>query len=53
MDWIEITVHTTTEGADIASQALCDAGSNGVSIEDRNDFDETRTSARPGPVGLD
>ena len=42
MDWIEITVHTTTPGADAVSQALCDAGSNGVSIEDKNDFAENQ-----------
>lgn len=50
MDWIEITVHTTTEGAEIASQALCDAGSNGVSIEDRNDFAENQRA--PGQWDL-
>lgn len=38
MDWLQITVHTTTEGSDIVSQALMDAGSNGTSIEDRNDI---------------
>ena len=37
MDWVEITVHTTTEGSDIVSQALIDAGTTGVSIEDKND----------------
>lgn len=50
MDYIEITVHTTTAGADIASQALCDAGSNGVSIEDRNDFNENQRA--PGQWDL-
>lgn len=38
MDWLQITVHTTTEGSDIVSQVLMDAGSNGTSIEDRNDI---------------
>lgn len=37
MDWIEVTVHTTTEGSEIVSQALIDAGAGGTSIEDRND----------------
>ena len=50
MNWIEITVHTTTEGADIASQALIDAGSTGVSIEDKNDFDENQRA--PGQWDL-
>lgn len=50
MDWVEITVHTTTEGADIVSQALMDAGSSGVSIEDKNDFDENQRA--PGQWDL-
>ncbi|MGN1069435.1 MAG: 50S ribosomal protein L11 methyltransferase, partial [Candidatus Fimadaptatus sp.] len=50
MNWIEITVHTTTEGADIASQALIDAGSTGGSIEDKNDFDENQRA--PGQWDL-
>lgn len=37
MDWIELSVLTTTEGSDIVSQQLIDAGSAGTAIEDRND----------------
>ena len=36
MDWIEITIETTSEGADIAAQVLYDAGVTGVVIEDPN-----------------
>jgi ribosomal protein L11 methyltransferase len=38
MDWIELTVLTTTEGADIVSAQLIEAGSAGTVIEDRNDI---------------
>lgn len=37
MDWMEITVLTSTAGADMVSQILMDAGSSGTMIEDRND----------------
>ena len=37
MDWMEITVLTTTAGADMVSQILMDAGSSGTMIEDKND----------------
>ena len=35
MDWIELTVHTTTEGADIVSEALMAEGATGTMVEDR------------------
>lgn len=38
MDWIEIAIRTTTEGADSVAQLLMDAGSAGASIEDRADI---------------
>lgn len=38
MDWIELTVLTTTEGSDIVSAHLIEAGSAGTVIEDRNDI---------------
>ncbi len=38
MDWIELTVLTTTEGSDVVSQLLIDEGSAGTVIEDRNDI---------------
>lgn len=37
MDWMELTVLTTTAGADMVAQLLMDAGSSGVMIEDKND----------------
>ena len=37
MDWMEYTVLTTTEGSDLVSQVLMDAGSTGTMIEDKND----------------
>ena len=37
MDWLEYTVLTTTEGSDLISQVLMDAGSTGTMIEDKND----------------
>jgi len=37
MDWMEVTVFTTTAGADMISQILMDAGSSGTMIEDKND----------------
>ena len=37
MDWIEITVATNTEGADIVSEALMRQGAVGTQIIDRND----------------
>ena len=38
MDWIELTVHTTTEGSDIVSEALMAEGATGTMIEDRADI---------------
>ena len=37
MDWMEITVLTSTAGADMVSHILMDAGSSGTMIEDKND----------------
>ena len=37
MDWMEYTILTTTEGSDLISQVLMDAGSSGTVIEDKND----------------
>ena len=37
MDWMGITVLTTTAGADMVSQVLIDAGTLGTMIEDKND----------------
>ena len=38
MDWIELIVHTTTEGTDEVSSVLMDAGAAGTMIEDRADI---------------
>lgn len=37
MNWLEYTVLTTTEGSDLISNLLIEAGSKGVMIEDKND----------------
>ena len=37
MDWIEISITTNTQGADIVSEALMRAGSKGTQIIDRAD----------------
>ena len=37
MDWMQYTILTTTEGSDLVSQILLDAGSAGTMIEDKND----------------
>ena len=38
MDWVEITVHTTTFGADIVSEQLMQEGATGTMDEDRADI---------------
>lgn len=38
MEWVEITVHTTTLGADMVSEALILHGSTGTMVEDRADI---------------
>lgn len=38
MDWLEITVHTTTAGADIVSEQLMQEGAAGTMVEDRADI---------------
>ena len=37
MDWIQLTVVTTTEGSELVSAALMEAGSAGTMIVDKND----------------
>ena len=46
MNWMEYTILTTTEGSDLISQILMDAGSTGTMIEDKNDV-----SANQRPEG--
>ena len=38
MEWIELIVHTTTEGSDPVSEVLMSHGASGVMIEDRADI---------------
>lgn len=38
MDWVELTIHTTTAGADIVSEALMSEGATGTMVEDRADI---------------
>ena len=38
MEWIELIVHTNTEGSDRVSGILLDAGASGTMIEDRSDI---------------
>ena len=38
MEWIELIVHTTTEGTDSVSAVLLEAGATGTMIEDRADI---------------
>ena len=38
MEWIELVVHTTTEGTDSVSDILMESGASGTMIEDRSDI---------------
>ena len=38
MEWIELTIHTTTPGADLVSEALMQEGATGTMVEDRADI---------------
>ena len=38
MEWVELIVHTTSEGSDPVSDILMDAGASGTMIEDRADI---------------
>ena len=38
MNWIELIVHTTTEGSDWVSDCLMDLGASGTMIEDKSDI---------------
>ena len=38
MDWIELIVHTTTQGSDSVSDILMEYGASGTMIEDRSDI---------------
>ena len=38
MEWIELVIHTTTEGSEIVSNMLTDLGCGGTMVEDRADI---------------
>jgi len=38
MEWLELTVHTTTQGADLVSQQMMALGADGTQIQDRADI---------------
>ena len=38
MEWIELIVHTTTEGSDLVSDLMVELGSGGTMVEDRADI---------------
>lgn len=48
MNWIELTVLTTTEGAEVVSEQLIEAGSAGTMIEDRQDVHDYASSRVEG-----
>ena len=48
MEWIELTIHTTTAGADLVSEALMQEGATGTMVEDRADIpDPTKPNGTP------
>ena len=46
MKWIELTVHTTSECAELVADLLFESGGNGVAISDRNDVLDFMKSGR-------
>ena len=38
MNWIKMTIRTTTEGAELVTALLMELGINGAMIEDKNDI---------------
>ena len=38
MNWIELTIRTTSEGSEVAAELLMEAGAKGTLIEDKRDF---------------
>ncbi|MBQ3864669.1 MAG: 50S ribosomal protein L11 methyltransferase [Clostridia bacterium] len=45
MEWLEVTVHTTSIGSELIAEILEETGSHGASIEDRNDLDDMQRPA--------
>ena len=48
MDWIQVTVLTSTQGSELVSEQLIEAGSAGTMIEDINDVTEYENSRPEG-----
>ena len=48
MEWMEVAVHTTTQGSDVVSALLMELGSTGTEILDRADIPDP---GAPGPTG--
>ncbi len=48
MDWVQVTVMTTSEGAELVSQLLIELGSGGTMIEDKKDVEEYGASRPEG-----
>lgn len=46
MEWVQLTVTTTSECADVVAMLLMDLGSDGTSIKDRRDVEEVLSSKR-------
>jgi ribosomal protein L11 methyltransferase len=46
MDWIEVTIKTTAEGADVAAQVFYDVGVTGVVVEDPYAIHEVQSDER-------
>ena len=44
MDWMQLSVSTTTEGSELVSEALIEAGAHGTMIEDRQDLADNQRS---------
>lgn len=42
MEWMEVAVHTTTQGSDVVSMLLMQNGAAGTAIEDRNDVPDPK-----------
>jgi ribosomal protein L11 methyltransferase len=46
MDWIEVTLKTTAEGADVAAQVFYDVGVTGVVVEDPDAIQQAQSDER-------
>ena len=53
MQWVQITVTTSSECADIVAMLLMDLGSEGTSVKDRRDVEDVLSSKRNWDYGDD